>query len=45
MSHAMVSALAQMTAFADMVVDDTNNPALNTAGFDVKYTYEIPAEI
>lgn len=43
MALAMVSALAPMSAFADTVVDDTNNPAPKTAGFEVKYTYNNPA--
>ena len=43
MALAMVSVLAPMSAFADTVVDDTNNPAPKTAGFDVKYTYTNPA--
>ena len=43
MAFAIVSALAPMSAFADTVVDDTNNKAPKDAGFDVKYTYTPPA--
>ncbi len=36
----MVSAAAATSAFAETVVDDTNDPAPQSAGFNVKYTYE-----
>ena len=39
----IVSAVTPMSAFADTVVDDTNNPAPQSAGFNVKYTYEAVA--
>lgn len=43
MALTMVSALAPMTAFADTVVDNKNNPAPKNASFDVSYTYTLPA--